>query len=96
VVATVLNGATWSPPPVPPGTTQMHLMSPIIGLCVALGIAAFELGRHHLPRYLVRVADLALGWIFSGLDRLHNGIVGDYVAWLMLGLLVLGGVLAIG
>jgi hypothetical protein len=42
------------------------------------------------------VADLALGWIFAGLDRLHNGVVGDYVAWLIVGLLVFGGVLAIG
>jgi multicomponent Na+:H+ antiporter subunit D len=96
VVATVLSGATWSPPPVPPGVTATHVMDPIIGLSVALGIAALELGRHHFSRYLVRVADLALGWIFSGLDRLHNGIVGDYVAWLMVGLLVVGGVLAIG
>jgi multicomponent Na+:H+ antiporter subunit D len=96
VVATVLDGAAWSSPPVPPGVTETHMMGPIIGLSVALGIAALELGRHHFPRYLVRVADLALGWIFSGLDRLHNGIVGDYVAWLMVGLLTLGGVLAIG
>jgi multicomponent Na+:H+ antiporter subunit D len=69
---------------------------PIIGLSVALCIAAFELGRHHFPRYLVRLVDLAFGWIFAGLDGLHSGIVGDYVAWLTFGLLVLGGVIAIG
>ncbi|MGC2203443.1 MAG: hypothetical protein WA633_25280 [Stellaceae bacterium] len=57
---------------------------------------ACELGCHRFPRYLVRLSDLALGWIFAGLDRLHNGIVGDYVAWLVLGLIVFGGASAVG
>lgn len=65
-------------------------------MSVAIGVAALELGRHHFPRYLVRIADFTLGWIFAGLDRVHNGIVGDYVAWLVLGLLVVGGMIAIG
>jgi hypothetical protein len=38
----------------------------------------------------------ALHPVFAGLDRLHNGVVGDYVAWLTLGVLVLGGVIAAG
>jgi phosphate starvation-inducible membrane PsiE len=48
-----------------------------------------------VARVLPRIAHLALGWIFSGLDRLHDGIVSDYVAWLTLGLLVFGGVIAL-
>jgi hypothetical protein len=47
---------------------------------VAFGFAGLELARDKFPRYLVRLADLGLGWIFAGLDRLHNGVVGDYVA----------------
>ncbi len=63
---------------------------------MAFGFAGLELSRDKFPRYLVRLADLGLGWIFAGLDRLHNGVVGDYVAWVIVGLLVLGGVIAIG
>ena len=96
LAATVLDNATWSRPSVPPGTSHMRIICPVIGLSVALGFAGLELARDKFPRYLVRVGDLALGWIFAGLDRLHNGIVGDYVAWLIVGLLVFGGVLAIG
>ena len=96
LAATVLDGAAWSAPAAPSATSKTHIIGPVIGLSVALGIAALELGRARFPRYLVRVADLALGWIFAGLDRLHNGIVGDYVAWLVFGLIVFGGVLAIG
>lgn len=44
----------------------------------------------------MRLADVALGPLFAGLDRLHDGIVGDYVAWLLFGVLVLGGTIAIG
>jgi multicomponent Na+:H+ antiporter subunit D len=96
LAATVLDGAAWIRPPVPPGTDKVGAIGPIVGLSVALGVAAFELGRSHLPRFSVRVADLGFGWIFAGLDRIHNGVVGDYVAWLSFGLLVFGGILAIG
>jgi multicomponent Na+:H+ antiporter subunit D len=96
LAATVLDSAAWAHPSVPPETSHMHIIGPIIGLSVALGFAGLELARDKFPRYLVRVADLGLGWIFAGLDRLHNGVVGDYVAWLIVGLLVFGGVLAIG
>jgi hypothetical protein len=37
-----------------------------------------------------------LGPVFLILDRLHNGIVGDYVAWLAGGLFVVGAMLAFG
>jgi multicomponent Na+:H+ antiporter subunit D len=95
LAASVLDGAAWSPPPVPPAVVETRVVGPIIGLSVALGIAALELGRHHFPRFLIRIVDLTLGWIFAGLDAVHNGVVGDYVAWLTFGLLVLGGVIAI-
>ena len=37
-----------------------------------------------------------LGSALAGLDHLHNAGVGDYVAWILLGLIVVGGVLAVG
>ncbi len=96
LAATVLDSGAWSYPAVPPETSHMRVIGPIIGLSVAFGFAGLELARDKSPRYLVRLADLGLGWIFAGLDRLHNGVVGDYVAWVIVGLLVLGGVVAIG
>jgi hypothetical protein len=41
-------------------------------------------------------SDRLSGSILENLDRLHNGIVGDYVAWLLFGLVVFGGALAFG
>jgi multicomponent Na+:H+ antiporter subunit D len=96
LAAAILDGAAWPHPPAPAETSEMRIIGPIIGLSVALGLAGLELARDKFPRYLVRASDLVLGWIFAGLDRLHNGVVGDYVAWLMVGLLVFGGVIAIG
>ena len=96
LAATVLDSAAWSQPAVPPESSHMHVLGPIIGLSVALGFAGLEIARDKFPRYVVRAADLGLGWIFAGLDKLHDGFVGDYVAWLIVGLLVFGGVLAIG
>ena len=96
LAATVLDGAAWMPPAAPPEVSGTRVVGPVVGLSLAVGIAAVQLGRDHMPRFLVRLSNLGLGWIFAGLDRLHNGVVGDYVAWLLFGLLVLGGVVALG
>jgi multicomponent Na+:H+ antiporter subunit D len=96
VAATVLGSAAWARASVPPPVSEIHILGSIIGLSVALGFAGLELARDRFPRYLVRLSDLGLGWIFAGLDHLHDGVVGDYVAWLILGLLVFGGIIAIG
>jgi hypothetical protein len=96
LAARVLDNAAWLPPPAPLPVTETRIAGPVIGLVVALGIAAIQLGRHHFPRGLVRIAGLSLRWMFAGLDRLHNGILSDHVAWLLLALLVVGGIIAIG
>ena len=67
-----------------------------LGLCVALGVAALQLSRGYFPRPVAGASDRLSGPIFEVLDRLHNGIVGDYVAWLLSGVVVFGGALAFG
>jgi multicomponent Na+:H+ antiporter subunit D len=82
--------------PAPPPSAEAPMTGPILGLSVALGLAALQLGKEHLPRAMVAASDLLLGSILRMLDSIHDGIVGDYVAWLALGLLVFGAVLAMG
>lgn len=91
----LLGHAGWpslSPPPAAAGDP----LEPAIGLSVAVLIAALELGRAHLPHSLTRVSDFVTGPVFRALDRIHNGVVTDYVAWLMFGTIVLGSVVVIG
>jgi multicomponent Na+:H+ antiporter subunit D len=55
----------------------------------AIVIAAFGLARDALPKCIVRAWDSLLTPI-TVLQRLHNGTVGEYVAWSSVGLAVLG------
>ncbi|HKS89726.1 MAG TPA: proton-conducting transporter membrane subunit [Stellaceae bacterium] len=96
LAAAVLDQAAWQPVAAAPEPSSASPIEPAIGLAVAIGLAAFELGRDHLPRRLVRAADRATAPLFIGLDRLHDGVVGDYVAWTVFGAIALGVVIAIG
>ena len=95
VAATVLDGAAWASP-APPSSAEADPLEPAIGLAAAILIAGLELGRSHTPRWLVRLSDLVTGPVFAGLDRLHDGIVGDYVAWIVLGAIAVGAAIAMG
>jgi multicomponent Na+:H+ antiporter subunit D len=91
----LLGHAGWpllSPPPAAAGDP----LEPAIGLSVAVLIAALELGRAHFPRSLTRVSDFVTGPVILALDRIHDGVVTDDVAWLMFGTIVLGGTVVIG
>ncbi len=59
---------------------------PWLSVALAIGIAAFELSRRHLPRPLVAGADWLGTALIGGLQALHSGRIGDYVAWLAAGL----------
>lgn len=52
-------------------------------------IAAFELWRHQVPYPLRRIADLGSKPLALGVARLHTGLVGDYVTWIVVGLAIL-------
>jgi len=57
-----------------------------ISVAAALWIAAFNLARKNLPEFITRTAKTVLHPLFAGLQALHSGLLGDYVAWLTVGL----------
>jgi multicomponent Na+:H+ antiporter subunit D len=54
-------------------------------MALSLLLAAWDLARAHLPRVALRISD-AVTARFRLLEALHSGLIGDYVAWLVLGL----------
>lgn len=74
------------------GWTLQGIVLGLASSLLAVGVAAAgiwgaELRRRGAVRSVVSVARVPLG----ALQKVHSGHVGDYVAWLMLGLAVLGG-----
>ena len=67
-----------------PGTASALL--PWISTGLAVGLAAWALGRDRWPKILTRTTDTVTRPVFDGLDFLHSGLVGDYVAWMMVAL----------
>ncbi len=47
---------------------------------------SFALMRRHLPRVLTGTSDWLLAPVLMALNRVHSGLIGDYVAWIVLGL----------
>jgi multicomponent Na+:H+ antiporter subunit D len=59
---------------------------PIVATLLAISIALFDLFRDRLPALLIRSTDRAMRPVLHGLGALHSGLVGDYVAWIVVGL----------
>lgn len=83
--------ATASAPPV-----KLSDALPMLATALAIALAAFDLFRDRWPAWLVRASDRALQPLFHGLNVLHSGLVGDYVAWIVFGLGGFALVLAFG
>jgi multicomponent Na+:H+ antiporter subunit D len=84
--AEVLHGHVPPPPGPPP---HVSLPDSAYAYGAASGAAAIVLGlvvlyRRRLPG-AVRTAAAPLGRVAAGLHALHNGTIGDYVAWLAVG-----------
>ncbi len=87
-VAEVLGGQTPEAKPLPAYHTKLEsVVLALLTLAGALAVAAWGLRGHRLPRLVVRPLDR--------LRDLHAGAVGDYVAWLVLGAAVLGGLVTL-
>ena len=66
----------------------------VVSTMLALGCAAFVLFRSRSPwRFFDFSGGLTL--LMRPLRKLHSGHIGDYVAWLTLGVAVLGGIFAL-
>jgi multicomponent Na+:H+ antiporter subunit D len=52
---------------------------------LAVLIAGFNLLRRDLPEVVTKGVDVVLRPVFGSLQALHSGLIGDYVAWLVVG-----------
>jgi multicomponent Na+:H+ antiporter subunit D len=82
-------------PVVPPYPAELHPLGPWIAVAAAVALAAWDLGQRYVPPRLLGVVDAATR-AFRPLDAVHSGVVGDYVAWMVLGLGIFAIVLLIG
>jgi multicomponent Na+:H+ antiporter subunit D len=91
-----LSGAPATAVPTPHGVgwTALGLGLGVLSAALAVGLALLMLYAPRLPRTL-RVAGARLAPATHALHRLHSGHIGDYVAWLLVGALALGVLLAL-
>lgn len=59
--------------------------------CGAVLLAVVALYRHRVPEAVRAIANRTGGRALAGLRALHSGNVADYVAWVVIGLAVMGG-----
>lgn len=60
----------------------------------AIALAAYALFRHRLPGFVVHPLQRTQSAPARLLEALHSGLIGDYVAWLAVGLALIAGALA--
>lgn len=59
---------------------------PWVSTAFAMALAAFGLSRERLPRRVTAAAEAVTRPLLLPLKRVHDGLVGDYVLWIVLGL----------
>jgi multicomponent Na+:H+ antiporter subunit D len=64
----------------------LSVVAPAAATIFAIAFAAFDLFRDQLPAFFTRSIDRAARPLVYGLELLHSGLVGDYVAWIIVGL----------
>ncbi|MDP4024189.1 proton-conducting transporter membrane subunit [Methylobacterium sp. NEAU 140] len=69
---------------------------PLASVAAALLIAGYALFRQRLPGLVVRPVQATQTAPTRALEALHSGLIGDYAAWLAVGLALLAGALAFG
>ena len=74
--------------PEPTAWSEAEPWLALFGTAATAGLALF---RDRLPHALATSADGLLKPLFEGLNRLHSGVVNDYVVWLALGIAMLAG-----
>src|SRR5207244_1957560 len=73
----------------------VELAAGLVSTLAAIGLAALLLWRRRLSGVLAVGAAAVLGPPVELLRSLHSGRIGDYVAWLVAGAAVLGGLFAL-
>jgi multicomponent Na+:H+ antiporter subunit D len=93
----VIDGAAGSPHREAESTfhvTGTAVAASIATTIVALAAAALALARRRLPRAVMGAARRG-STVLAPLRSLHSGHVGDYIAWLTVGVALFGGILAV-
>jgi multicomponent Na+:H+ antiporter subunit D len=85
----VLDGTHPAPPAAIAAMPPDH-ESAWLAVALAIALAGFELGRDRLPRPVLAVVDRLLRPPLAAIRLWHSGLIGDYVAWMMVGLAVFG------
>ena len=73
------------------GTPRASGLFAWAAVALALLLAAFDLLHRRLPASITKTTVLLARPFATGLDELHSGAVGDYVAWLVVGLALFTG-----
>jgi multicomponent Na+:H+ antiporter subunit D len=89
--AALLNLAAPRPSDLSASPPPPAAISAWISVAAALWIAAFNLGREALPKFMTQTVKTLLHPVFAALQALHNGLIGDYIAWLTVGLALFTG-----
>jgi multicomponent Na+:H+ antiporter subunit D len=63
-----------------------HPFVPWLTIGLSLLIASHDLARAKLPKAWLKFSDALVNPVLIVVDRLHNGLIGDYVTWMVLGL----------
>ncbi|WP_237477837.1 complex I subunit 5 family protein [Lichenibacterium dinghuense] len=74
-----------------PQPAAWGLLMPWLALGGVLLVATLALSGDRLPRQLPRVQASVLTPFFAGLNRLHTGVVNDYVVWFAVGIALFAG-----
>jgi multicomponent Na+:H+ antiporter subunit D len=95
--AAVLDNAQAHAPPVESEHPTVHgRVYGLVSTVAAVGLAALALFQRRLPAGVRRVGRaLDVRPAVDGLRRLHSGHIGDYIAWLTLGLAAVGGLFSL-
>jgi multicomponent Na+:H+ antiporter subunit D len=95
-VAAVLHGAAGTVPhlPAPPAPTGLDYLYGALSTVGAIALAALALFRDRLPRLVPRELARSAGAALWAVRGLASGRVGDYVAWIALGVTVFGAAFA--
>jgi multicomponent Na+:H+ antiporter subunit D len=56
-----------------------------VSVIIALAIASFNLIRQNLPKTFMKSFDAIVSPFLEGLQNIHSGRIGDYIAWLAAG-----------
>lgn len=90
-----LHAAGGMMPPAMPGASAAATRAPDwlpwCSVALALAVAAWQLERQRLPPGAARTIDGLFGPLAHGLQAVHSGQIGDYVAWITVGLALFAG-----